>query len=352
MSRDASPTPAGLPPAVVYAFALTPIVAEPIVNADFFHEAPAQLLLEVLGNYVPAAAILAGLWLVHRSLAASRGTDVAMRTATSVLVAAVVAALASVLVHPLHLALVAETDAPLSVYLQRNVGWTCMIVLPIVLLEEHRARAAAAERRLVDGQRRALRGQLELLRSRTQPHFLFNVLNTIASLVRDDVELAERTIHRLAEILRHALESSRAETMPLSRELEIVVAYLEVQSARFGPRLRYALDVAPQLGALAIPPFVLQPLVENAVVHAVAARVGGGTIVIRATRVGDRIVLGVEDDGPGPGASTHRGTRTGLDDLRERLALLHGGAATLVTRGNVRGGFTAELELPAREDAP
>lgn len=342
----------GLPRGVVYAFALTPIVAQPITNADLFREGALAVGLEVLGNYVPSVAILAGLWLFYRVLAASPATLTRWRhaeTLAKVGGAMLVAGIVSAAVLPLHRSLVTNLDVPLAVYLQRNVGLTCLIVLPVSWLEEHRRRARAAERQLLEQQKHALRAELEVLRSRTQPHFLFNVLNTIASLIRDDADLAERTVERLARILRHALECSRRESVALAEELAVIEEYLEVQRARFGDKLRW--EIALERGAeqAAIPPFILQPLVENAVVHAVAGRARGGRIWIRAARRGRRVELAVDDDGPGPGGSTHRGTGTSLSDLAQRLRLAYGSDATLASRSNERGGFTVELAFESRE---
>jgi two-component system, LytTR family, sensor histidine kinase AlgZ len=119
-----------------------------------------------------------------------------------------------------------------------------------------------------------------------------------------------------------------------------------VQRARFGDRLRYAIEVEPGLEAAKLPPFLLQTLVENAVLHGIAERPEGGAVRLVARRRGERVELRVDDDGPGPGASPHRGTGTSLDDLKRRLTLLYGDAAHFVTRGNELGGFTVEIAIP------
>lgn len=342
------PTTSRLPRAIVGVFLAAPLVLQPIVNAEFFGESPLRILVEVGANYLPALAILGMLALVFRLVRPRLVAPAKARLAVDAILAAAAAVLASLAVHPLHRLVTGELDFPLSVYLQRNVGFTCAVVLTVLLLERHRERAQVAERDLVAERRGALRMQLDALRSRAQPHFLFNVLNTIASLIRDDAELAEQTVHRLADLLRYALEAARVDTVPLARELEVVAEYLEVQRARFGARLRWELAVAPDADALAVPPFVLQPLVENAVLHAVAQRAEGGLVRISARAQGGRLVLEVDDDRPGPGGSRHRGTRTGLADLEQRLALVYGDDATTTTRSNDAGGFTVVLDLPAR----
>jgi two-component system, LytTR family, sensor histidine kinase AlgZ len=343
-----------LPRGVAYAFALTPLLSQPVVNADFFHEPPLGLASEVLGNYLPAGAILFGLWSFHRFLArplVSRAGTLPRRLALLVPASALVAALASAVVYPLHDWAVPDLGVPWSVYFQRNIGFTCAIMLAALCLEEYRQRADAAEQRLLAGEKHALRVQLDVLRARTPPHFLFNVLNTIASLIRDDANLAEQTVHRLASILRHALESSRHDRIVLQRELQVVTDYLEVQRARYGSRLRYEIHVEPGIDQLMVPPFVLEPLVENAIVHGLSRRTRDCSVHIRALRRDRQLELSVDDDGPGPGASAHGGTRTSLTDLQQRLALLYGEAATLKTRGNERGGFSVELRLPIESEA-
>jgi two-component system sensor histidine kinase AlgZ len=346
-ATDGTLAPSDLPREIVYVLLAAPIVIQPIANPDFFHEPVGPLLLEIGANYIPAVAIVLGLHTVYRSTLPGRIAGVSsegIRLALHTALCASVAMLMSALVHGLHSAAIGE-HIPLTAYMQRNVGFTCLLVLPALFLQLHRMRAHEAEKRALVLGHAALIAELEALRSRTQPHFLFNVLNTIGSLVRDDADLAERTVHRLAEILRYALVSTRSDRVPLRDELAVVEAYLEIERARFGERLRYALDVAEDAKRAHIPPFSLQPLVENAVLHGIAGRAGGGTLRITARVSSARLVLCVQDDGPGSGASTHRGSGTSLDDLARRLALLHGSDASLVTRGEA-GGFAIELTMP------
>lgn len=324
---------ARLPREMVWALLAAPILVQPVVNAEFFTDPIAQTASEAAGNFVPALAIVLVLLGLYRWVVPSPSP-----LAVHVAFCAAGAAFASAVVHSLHAA-----DTPLVVYLQRNVGLTCLVVVPALALQDRRARAHAAERRALEEQQSALRVQLA---SRTQPHFLFNVLNTIASFVRDDPGLAERTIQRLSDVLRHALDSSRRETVPLARELEVVEDYLEIQKARFGPRLRFELTAGSGVGVLPIPPFLVQPLVENAVLHGVASRTEGGTLRVSAFRHHDVLEVRVDDDGPGPGRSTHRGSGTSLEDLARRVALVYGPAGSFETSANDDGGFCARLRLP------
>ncbi len=228
-----------------------------------------------------------------------------------------------------------------------RIGLVVSVAVSAVLVLAHRLLAEAHARRLEaeEARRREVEARLEALRSRTNPHFLFNALNTIAGLVHDDPDAAERAVEELSALLRYTLEASRAERLPLGEELAVVRRYLALEGVRLGERLRSELAVEEGLDTLAVPPLVLLPLVENAVRHGIAPRREGGLVRVEARRDGDTLVLAVEDDGPGPGASTARGTGTSLADLRARLALLGGSLETGPGEG---GGFRAVVRLPLR----
>lgn len=210
--------------------------------------------------------------------------------------------------------------------------------------ERMRRNAAEAELRAERLQRQALRAELEALQSRVHPHFLFNALNTIAALIGEDAPRAEAAVERLATLLRHALEGARRPWVTLRDELVVVRAYVDIERLRFGERLRFEERVAPELESVAVPPMILQPLVENVVQHAVAARREPTHVALWARRDGDALALGVEDDGPG--TSSHRGTGTALADLRARLELAYDGRAGLEAGPGPAGGFAVRLRLP------
>jgi len=199
-------------------------------------------------------------------------------------------------------------------------------------LEEERARKLAAEARL------------SALESRIHPHFLFNTLNSIASLIPEDPRRAEDMIARLATLLRFSLDAGQRSLAPLAQELRVVADYLAIEQARFGDRLRYSIDVPPELESLEVPPLSLQSLVENSVKHAIAPRREGGEIRVTARAAEDRIELEVADTGPGfrledmpPGH--------GLDNLQSRLHALFGSAARLET-GRREPFSTVRIRLP------
>jgi two-component system, LytTR family, sensor histidine kinase AlgZ len=177
-------------------------------------------------------------------------------------------------------------------------------------LAEERARKLAVE------------ASLSSLESRIHPHFLFNTLNSISSLVQDDPPLAERMIERLAALLRFSLDSNLQKTIPLERELKIAVDYLEIEKARFGDRLRYAVDVPTELKETAVPPFVVQTLVENSVKHSISKQKKRGEILVKARLFEDEIQIEVWDDGAAGFAPDDIPIGRGLDNLRSRLAAL------------------------------
>ena len=188
-----------------------------------------------------------------------------------------------------------------------------------------RAREAAEARAAL------AQAELRALRAQVQPHFLFNTLNSIAALIPVDPAAAEEMTTRLSELFRHGLSASERETTPLGEELDFELAYLEIERTRFGGRLRVETVVEPGLESLPVPSLLLQPVVENAVRHAISPRAAGGTVRLTARRDGASLVLAVEDDGPGmsaedvaralgEGPSREPGGRGfGLFALRERL---------------------------------
>jgi two-component system sensor histidine kinase AlgZ len=222
---------------------------------------------------------------------------------------------------------------------------SAIIAANAVAFEKLKGRARSVELKAQRAQQEALRARLEALQARTNPHFLFNSLNTVAGLIEEDPKAAERVLEKLSSLFRYALDGSNTDWVRLERELEVVSSYLEVERLRLGDRLRAELDLGPGVEELLVPPLVLQPLVENAVVHAVAPRSEGGWLRVSAHRNGSRLLLEVEDDGPGFGASDHRGSGTALDDLRRRLDMVYGGEASLSNEPAERGCLV-KLALP------
>jgi signal transduction histidine kinase len=219
----------------------------------------------------------------------------------------------------------------------------------------HFYRESMARARAVENMRVELaQAELRALRAQLQPHFLFNTLNSIASLIPSNPRAAEEMTTRLAEVFRYALRASDRESAPLGEELDFLRAYLDIERARFGARLRVEERIEPGLEALAVPTLLLQPVVENAVRYGVATRPEGGHVLIEARRVGDQLVLAVEDDGPGfdpagPGAADGHGF--GLHSVRERLRA-QGLPDSLAIQSGPRGGARVVVTLPLGGNVP
>jgi signal transduction histidine kinase len=188
------------------------------------------------------------------------------------------------------------------------------------------------------------------LQAQVNPHFLFNTLNTIAVLVRDnDRHTAVRIIEQLSELLRSTLGRHRANEVALSDELELVRRYVGIEQARFSDRLRPEFNIDESLSSAAVPSFALQHLVENALRHGIARRTDSGRLVITARRDGNHLELSVEDDGPGlaEGAADKKGH--GIENTRQRLLTLYGESASLVIEPARPRGTIARLRIPYRE---
>jgi LytS/YehU family sensor histidine kinase len=197
-------------------------------------------------------------------------------------------------------------------------------------LERERAEKLAAE------------AQLASLTSRVQPHFLFNTLNSISALIRENPEQAEQTIERLASLLRSSLDQT--ETVPLEQEIKLVRDYLEIQRTRLGERLRFEVTVEPGVQAL-VPPFSIQTLVENAVKHVAGRRQEGVTLQIQARRFDGNLVVFVNDNGPGFAEDSLKAGH-GLDNLQGRLRAIYGDRAGLEFLRE-RGSMIVRLRVPA-----
>ena len=195
--------------------------------------------------------------------------------------------------------------------------------------------------------------RLQALRAQLNPHFLFNALNAVVSLVDRDPPAAQRMTVRLADLLRATLAAGDAQETSLRQELELTSRYLEIEQMRFADRLAVAWSVPPGLDEARLPSFTLQPLVENAIRHGITRRTGGGRVEIAATRVDDDLVLSVSDDGAGlaadavPAVSAVRpGAGIALANLRARLERLYGARGVLELVPRDGGGAVARVRVP------
>jgi two-component system, LytTR family, sensor kinase len=205
-------------------------------------------------------------------------------------------------------------------------------------IDRERLRAQVAEQRLI-----ALTGQLH-------PHFLFNTLQGISTLIHRDPDAADEMLAKLADLLRDLLRHRDRVLLPLGDELRYARTYLEIAQLRFADRLRFEIDVPEELYGASVPLFILQPLVENALAHGIGARMQGGRIALSARRRGDRLQLEVRDDGAGlPTATPHEGI--GLSNTRERLRASFGADQSLTLKGAEGGGVVASIDIPYRTSA-
>ncbi len=193
------------------------------------------------------------------------------------------------------------------------------------------------------------RARLERLESQLEPHFLFNTLNVISSLMYSEPERADRMLGRLSDLLRLTFQRSPEPEVRLQEELEWLGWYLQIMQLRFGDRLILKRSISPDTLGLAVPRLLLQPLVENALKHGPAKRAGSATVEISSTRADGRLRLSVSDDGPGVAdASSAVGNGVGLSNTAERLRTLYGNQGTLSLDNRPEGGLIAVVELPAR----
>lgn len=210
-------------------------------------------------------------------------------------------------------------------------------------LRDREIRAAALERD-------AATARLDALSARLQPHFLFNALNTISSKAYEDPVAADELIGRLGDLLRESLRTGGRPEIPLAEELKVLEAYLAFVDARFGDRVRCTIDVDPAAAGLAVPAFILQPLVENAVRHGSSLEEGGTDIRVHIRRTPRGLSLTVDNGSPLDAAEPTR-VGTGLGATRDRLALLYGSAASLATSAS-DGRFRVEITIPAHVVEP
>jgi LytS/YehU family sensor histidine kinase len=227
------------------------------------------------------------------------------------------------------------------------VNWTAVFIAWLVIyftalaVREHRS-AQLKQSELA----RALQlAELRLLKSQLNPHFLFNALNTVRSLIADNPARAQDAVTRLAKTLRYTLTSPQDELVTLSQELDIVADYLELESMRFEERLRIELHVPDDAAGVQIPVMLLQTLVENAIKHGIAQLPSGGLVRVSATVQSEMLVLEVENPRPPARVRTSQ-EGVGLQNARDRLRLLFGARARLDLDLSQPSVTTARLRIP------
>ena len=227
--------------------------------------------------------------------------------------------------------------------------------LPIYWIIVSIVHALTWHRRSQEGERSALQlearladARLDALRMQLHPHFLFNTLNAISTLVHRDANAADEMIGNLSELLRATLDTT-AQEIPLRRELHFLDRYLEIQQVRFGDRLQVEKEIDAAALDVNVPTLVLQPLVENAIRHGIEPRTGQGRLHITATREGRILHLSVRDNGTGSKPASESKDGIGIANTRSRLQQLYGEEARLTLTTAADGGFIACIDLPCRE---
>jgi len=241
-------------------------------------------------------------------------------------------------------------DPGLGRMIVRHDSLVAIIVALMAYALEHEYASRARRQREVLLRDEASRAQLQVLRMQLDPHFLFNSLNAISALVEDDPAAAQRMIDQLGGFLRQTLEHAEQAEVPLRVETSLLEAYLEIERARFGDRLRVDIDVAPELADALVPMLMLQPLVENSVRHGIQPSLEGGTVRIHARSDAGRLRVDVTDDGIGvpPAFAAAAARGLGLRNTAERLRRSYGVAASLEVAPGSAGGTRATVVLPLR----
>ncbi len=229
-----------------------------------------------------------------------------------------------------------------------NVPFVYLIILlgaeAMTNAQAHREEAAQADRLA----RQLADARLALLQRQLHPHFLFNALQAISTLLHRDPATADRLLVRLSELLRAMLDDASAETLPLRTELDLVRKYLDIEQVRFGNRLTIDWRIDETILDQPVPSLAVLPLVENAIRHGLAPKLGPGQLRIAARPDGDAFVVAVEDDGLGATLPLSRGL--GVQNTRERLAALYDGRASLDIDTAPQRGFRASLRLPLERE--
>jgi sensor histidine kinase YesM len=196
----------------------------------------------------------------------------------------------------------------------------------------------------MESEKRQMEAQLKMLQAQIEPHFLFNTLANVSSLIDSDPALSKKLLERLNDWLRIALLRARSDSATLGDELDMLENYLQILKIRFGERLHWKVECSDEARNLNFPPMLLQPLVENAVKHGIEPKIGGGEICICTTLTDSMLHIEVSDTGVGLVSKQDPGA--GLENVRVRLSTLFGKLARLSIQENSHSGVAASLELP------
>jgi two-component system LytT family sensor kinase len=264
----------------------------------------------------------------------------------------VILLLAPVVLEMLRQALGRRFGANGLFYLGSDSAWMSLLVvfgtvmavaIPIKIWNN-----ARIEHRLIEQEKLLMHARIEALASQINPHFLFNTLTSVSSLVRTEPDTARMVIAKLSSLLRRLLRS-RDHFNTLREEITSIDEYLAIEKVRFGPNLRIEKDISPDTLDVIVPSMILQPLVENSIKHGISPKVGGGRILIRSVRLDDHTIIEVEDDGLGMSDESlenalHGGI--GLNNVNERLSVIYGASYRLKLSSAAGKGTCARVEIP------
>ncbi|MBV8642410.1 MAG: histidine kinase [Candidatus Eremiobacteraeota bacterium] len=320
------------------------------------HNWPVLFVIEALEWLPWAAATWAAIALTHRLRSASRALTWSAYVAAAIAANTAFAAWTTFLVVAFR---PFGPDFPHYAVPHFLSGFTDGLLTTIVFFAlilttnhffESRERLAKQNMQLAQLNAKLAQAQLSTLRHQIEPHFLFNALNSIAGLIRENKpNEAINTLVSLSDFLRRTLSESNRQEVALSEELDFVKEYLATQKVRFAERLQLSVDVPTELQNATVPNLILQPLVENAIKHGIAKRKEGGSVRIAATSQENRLSISIANDGP-PLAPDWEGG-VGITNVRARLQALYGDAASLALSTRTLGGVEVALTVPLRTAA-
>jgi len=239
-------------------------------------------------------------------------------------------------------------DSPSPIYFALVLlGTVLCVATPIKIWNN-----ARIEHRLHEQEKLLLAAKISALASQINPHFLFNTLTSISSLIRSQPETARMVVHRLSALLRRRLRDPN-HFVSLREEVEALQEYLDIETIRFGPQLRVAMDLDDEALDVPVPSMILQPLVENCIKHGLSRKVGGGTVTVQAKPLADGALIEVSDDGLGMSEErleTALSDGIGLSNVNERLRVIYGARSTLRITSQLGRGTRIAFEIPVVDD--
>lgn len=220
------------------------------------------------------------------------------------------------------------------------------VILAIAHAANYYRKYHERERTALDLERRLSDARLQALQMQLNPHFLFNAMHSISALMHRDVDAADSMLARLSELLRLTLKSDGSQTIPLSQELQILQAYLDIERIRFGDRLTIDLEIDPATTQIQVPSLILQPVVENALRHGIAPHARPGQLTITSSATADTLTLTVTDNGGGLPETIKEGI--GISNTRTRLEELYANHQTFTLQNTTPTGTRAQITLPTQ----